>query len=38
MISNAITYRFNGSARKITTPIGVSMPNGNYANLVAEAG
>jgi len=35
MISNAITYRFNGSARKITTPIGVSMPNGNSLEVVA---
>ncbi|GBU23305.1 hypothetical protein R80B4_03222 [Fibrobacteres bacterium R8-0-B4] len=25
MTNNAITYRFNGPARKITTPIGVSM-------------
>jgi len=35
MINNAITYRFNGSARKITTPIGVSMPNGNTLEFTA---
>ena len=35
MINNAITYRFNGSARKITTPMSVSMPNGNPLEVVA---
>ncbi|MCL1957415.1 MAG: aspartyl protease family protein [Fibromonadales bacterium] len=35
MINNAITYRFNGAARKIITPIGVSMPNGNPLEIVA---
>jgi len=35
MTNNAITYRFNGSARKITTPIGVSMPNGNLLEFIA---
>jgi len=35
MINNAITYRFNGSARKITTPISVSMPNGNSLEFTA---
>jgi len=35
MMNNAITYRFNGPARKITTPIGVSMPNGNPLEMVA---
>jgi len=35
MINNAITYRFNGTARKIITPIGVSMPNGNPLEFTA---
>jgi hypothetical protein len=34
-MNNAITYRFNGTARKIKTPIGVSMPNGNPLEMVA---
>jgi hypothetical protein len=29
MTSNAITYRYNDTAREITTPIYVSMPNKN---------
>jgi len=32
---NANTYRYNGAARKIITPIGVSMPNENPLEVVA---
>jgi len=35
MTGNAITYRFNGTAGEITTPIGVSIPNGNPSEFVA---
>jgi len=35
MINNASTYKFNGLARKIITPIGVSMPDGNPLEIVA---
>jgi len=35
MMHNAITYRFNGPARKIITPICVSIPNGNPLEIVA---
>jgi len=35
MISNAITYRYNDSAREITTPIGVSMPDGKPLEFTA---
>ena len=35
MISNAITYKFNGLVRKITTLIKVSMQNGNSLEAIA---
>jgi predicted aspartyl protease len=35
MTNNASTHRYNDVARKITTPIRVSMPNGNPSKFVA---
>jgi len=35
MATNAITYRYNNTARKITTPIGVSTLDGEQAEFAA---